>query len=101
MNNLIKKLTGMSGMTDQVIATDFLISAKAGVRNIAFAITESGTPEVRLALREQLKNAVETHEMISNYMISHGMYYPNNLKKQLELDLNISDTALDLSENSQ
>ncbi|KAF0825164.1 Spore coat protein F [Cytobacillus firmus] len=35
MNNFLKNLMGMGGMSDQVIATDFLISAKAGIRNIA------------------------------------------------------------------
>jgi similar to spore coat protein len=66
----MKNLMGMGGMSDQVIATDFLISAKAGVRNIPLALTESGSPEVREMLREQLRIAVETHEKITNYMIS-------------------------------
>lgn len=41
MNGLIETLTGMDKMTDQVIATDFLISAKSGVQNYAVAITET------------------------------------------------------------
>ncbi|MBG9541671.1 spore coat protein [Cytobacillus firmus] len=100
MNNFLKNLMGMGGMSDQVIATDFLISAKAGIRNIAFALTESGSPEVRELLREQLRIAVETHEKIINYMISRGTYYPHNLKKQLETDMKITETALKLSEKS-
>lgn len=97
MNDLVKKMVGMGGMTDQVIATDFLISAKAGVRNLAFAITETATPELRAALRQELRNAVNTHEQISNYMISRGMYHPNDLGEQLQLDLQITDTALNLA----
>lgn len=97
MNSFIKNLMGMGGMTDQVIATDFLVSAKAGIRNIAFAITESATPTVREELRKQLRHAIETHEKISNYMIAKGMYHPYNIKEQLGTDLKITDTALKLS----
>lgn len=98
MNNFIKNLMGMGGMTDQVIATDFLVSAKAGIRNLAFAITESNTPTVREELRKQLRNAVETHERITNYMMAQGMYYPYDIKEQLVTDFKITDTALKLSE---
>ncbi|WP_017755508.1 spore coat protein [Calidifontibacillus oryziterrae] len=98
MNNLVKSLMGMGGMTDQVIATDFLISAKASIRNIAFAITESATPAVRATLREELRNAVTTHEMITNYMMSRGFYHPYDLTEQLQTDLKITETAIKLSE---
>lgn len=89
---------GMAGMTDQVIATDLLISTKAGIRNLAFAITECETPEVRAELRSQLKTAVETHEKLSHYMVTKGMYHPNNIQEQLALDLKITDTALNLTQ---
>jgi similar to spore coat protein len=98
MNQLIQNLIGMGGMTDQVIATDFLISAKAGVRNYAVAITETGTPELKAALREQLNAAIATHEKITNYMIARGFYHPHDLSEQLQVDLTISDTALKLAQ---
>jgi similar to spore coat protein len=98
MNQLIQNLMGMGGMTDQVIATDFLISAKAGVRNYAVAITEAGTPELKAALREQLNTAIATHEKITNYMIARGFYHPHDLSEQLQVDLNVSDTALKLAQ---
>ncbi|MBT2755287.1 spore coat protein [Mesobacillus foraminis] len=98
MNQLIQKLTGMGGMTDQVIATDFLISAKSGVRNYAVAITEAGTPELRASLREQLREAIATHEKITNYMVAKGYYHPHDLTKQLQVDLTVSDTALKLAD---
>jgi len=100
MNNLVKSLMGMGGMTDQVIASDFLISAKAGIRNLAFAITECESPEVRSELKAQLKTAVETHEKITNFMVSRGMYHPNDLSEQLNLDLSITETALNLTGDS-
>jgi similar to spore coat protein len=98
MNQLIQNLMGMGGMTDQVIATDFLISAKAGVRNYAVAITETGTPELKAALREQLNTAIATHEKITNYMIARGFYHPHDLTEQLQVDLTITDTALKLAQ---
>jgi similar to spore coat protein len=98
MNQLIQNLMGMSGMSDQVIATDFLISAKAGVRNYAVAITETGTPELKAALREQLNAAIATHEKITNYMIARGFYHPHDLSEQLQVDLTITDTALKLAQ---
>jgi similar to spore coat protein len=98
MNQLIQNLMGMGGMTDQVIATDFLISAKAGVRNYAVAITETGTPELKAALREQLNAAIATHEKITNYMIARGFYHPHDLSEQLQVDLTITDTALKLAQ---
>ena len=98
MNQLIQNLMGMGGMTDQVIATDFLISAKAGIRNYAVAITETGTPELKTSLREQLNTAIATHEKITNYMIARGFYHPHDLTEQLQVDLTITDTALKLAQ---
>nr|WP_263325165.1 spore coat protein [Neobacillus sp. Marseille-Q6967] len=98
MNQLIQNLMGMGGMTDQVIATDFLISAKAGVRNYAVAITETATPELKAALRTQLNDAIATHEKITNFMIAKGYYHPHNLKEQLEVDLTVSETAINLAQ---
>ncbi|MFB6802571.1 spore coat protein [Peribacillus butanolivorans] len=98
MTNFLQNMAGMSGMTDQVIATDFLISAKSGIRNTAFALTETATPELRATLREQLRVAVETHEGISNYMVSKGYYHPEDLSEQLQVDIRTANTALNLSQ---
>ncbi|KAA9028407.1 spore coat protein [Niallia endozanthoxylica] len=98
MNQLIQNMMGMGGLTDQVIATDFLISAKSGVRNYTVAITEAATPELRDALREQLRTAIETHEKITNYMIAKGYYHPHDLSEQLQGDLTVSNTALNLAQ---
>jgi similar to spore coat protein len=80
------------------MATDFLISAKSGIRNIAFAITETASPELRAALKEQLRVAVETHEGISNYMVSKGYYHPYDLNQQIQVDMITSKDALELSQ---
>jgi similar to spore coat protein len=100
MNQFVQNMVGMGGMTDQVIATDFLMSTKAGVRNYTIAITESATPELRSALREQLRAAIQTHENITNYMIAKGYYHPHELKEQLQVDLTASSTALNIAQQS-
>ncbi|NHC41876.1 spore coat protein [Bacillus sp. MM2020_1] len=101
MNQIIQNMMGMGGMTDQVIATDFLISAKAGVRNYAVAITETATPELKVALRAQLNDAIATHEKITNFMVAKGYYYPDDLSEQLQADLTVSNTALNLAQKKE
>ncbi|WP_148347731.1 spore coat protein [Bacillus rubiinfantis] len=98
MNQIIQNIMGMGGLTDQVIATDFLISTKAAVRNYTVAITETATPELKTALREQLNAAIATHERITNYMTAKGFYHPHDLSEQLQLDLSTAATAINLAE---
>lgn len=98
MNEMVKNMTGMAGMTDQVIATDFLLSAKTGIKNIALAITETSTPVVRDTLRQYLNDAIETHEQIFNYMVDKGYYHPKDLAEQLRVDFTASETAMNLSQ---
>ncbi|MBS3678901.1 spore coat protein [Ornithinibacillus massiliensis] len=97
MTNMLQKVAGMAGMTDQVIATDFLITTKTAVRNLTFALTESVTPDVRSILREQLRYAIDAHEKISHYMMEKGYYHPSNLDKQLEVELKASKAASKLA----
>src|SRR4051812_23341278 len=101
MNQMIQNMTGMGGMTDQVVATDFLVSTKSGIKNLALAITETSTKEVRETLTQYLNDAIKTHEQISNYMISKGYYNPHNLSKQLEMDIQATQTAVNLQQQQQ
>ncbi|MBT2679542.1 spore coat protein [Bacillus sp. ISL-35] len=98
MTNILHNLAGMAGMTDQVIAADYLISIKSAIRNLSFAITETATPELRDAFREQLRSAVENHENITNYLIETGFYHPNDLSEQIRVDLDTADIALNLAD---
>lgn len=91
---LLQNLAGMGDMTEQVIATDFSISAKAGVRNYAMAISETATPEVREVLRRHLDVAIDTHEKIFNYITKKGYYHANNPQEQLIVDTEAADTVL-------
>lgn len=93
---ILEKMMGMDTLTDEVIAMDFLISAKSGVRNYAMAVTECATPEVKAVLMKQLEEAIDTHEQIMNYLMNRGLYHPYNLNEQIQLDLQNIQTAMNI-----
>lgn len=96
MNTILQNLIGMGAMTDQVLAMDFLISAKSGVRNYAMAVTEVGTPEIKATLTKHLEEAIDMHEKITMYMIERGWYHPWNVDEQIRLDQQNIETALNV-----
>ena len=96
MNEFIQNMTGMGAMTEQVIATDFLISAKTGVKNIATAITETSSPEVRETLKQYLNDAIDTHEQITNDMSAKGDYHAANLSEKIQIYAKAAETSKDL-----
>ncbi|BCJ99599.1 spore coat protein [Anaerocolumna chitinilytica] len=98
MNSIIEKLTGTDKLSDQVIATDFLLSSKSGIQEYAVAITETTSPELRVTLINQLNDMINTHEVISDYMMSKGYYHAYNLEEQYKVDMKATDTALNLKE---
>ncbi|QAA32954.1 MULTISPECIES: spore coat protein [Clostridium] len=98
MNSIIESLTGMNKMSDQVIATDLLVSAKSAVRSYSIALTEATTPELRLTLRNHLNAAIATHEKIFNYMLKKGYYDAYNMSNQYAVDMKVTDTALKLKD---
>ncbi|QHQ61570.1 spore coat protein [Anaerocolumna sedimenticola] len=98
MNALIEKLTGMDKMSDQVIATDFLVSTKSGVQNYAVAITETLSPQLKNTLINQLNDMIASHEAISDYMMKKGYYHAYDLQEQYKVDRNATDTALSLKD---
>jgi similar to spore coat protein len=98
MNEFIQNITGMGGITDQVIATDLLIAAKSGVKMHSFAVTEAATPELRGVLTEHLNNAISFHDQVTDYMISKGFYHPYNIQEQINADVSTSQTALNMTQ---
>jgi similar to spore coat protein len=98
MTNILQNMAGVGGLTERAIASDFLISSKSAVRNLAFAITETATPELKTSLREQLRNAVETHAKITDFMTANGYYHPNHLGDQINVRLQDAHTALNLKD---
>jgi similar to spore coat protein len=91
--NIIQSLAGMTDMTEQVIATDFLLDAKSAVRNYAVALSEATTPEVRETLREHLDAAINTHEKILKYMMANNYYHAHNLQEQMNTDRKATSTV--------
>jgi similar to spore coat protein len=96
MSKILESMAHMAGMSDQVIATDFLISAKSALQNYAIAITEVTSPGLRSILKKQLNDAVDTHEQISKYMMEKGYYHAYDLSKQHNTVLKTTETALNL-----
>lgn len=97
MNSIIESLTGMNKLSDQVIATDLLISAKSAVRNYSIALTETTSQEIRTVLRKQLGDAIVAYETISNYMMEKGYYNAYDLQEQYKIDMKTTETALNLT----
>lgn len=93
----IENAEGMPELIDATIALDFLLAAKAGVRNCAIALTEAATPKVRRAMRKQLDNAVTMHEEITKLMIKKGWFHPYDLTKQFQMDVKSSQTAVQIA----
>lgn len=93
---ILKNIAGMGDMTEQIIATDLLISAKSGIKNYAVAITEAVTPEVNEVLYRHLQDAIKAHEKISKYMMDKGYYCVNDPQKQVILDIENADTVLNI-----
>lgn len=76
----------MPEMADTTFAMDFLLRAKEGVRNIAVALTESASPDVRVTLRKQLMQGIAMHQEISELMIKKKWFHPYELTEQYQLD---------------
>ncbi|WEG13254.1 spore coat protein [Pullulanibacillus sp. KACC 23026] len=73
-------------LADTTFATDFLIRAKEGVRNLAVALTETASPDLRAVLRKQLMQGIAMHQEITDLMVSKKWFHPHELKEQYQLD---------------
>lgn len=88
---------GMPNLTDASLALQFLLAAKNGVRNCAFAIAETASPEARALLRRQLSEALALHEEIGQLMIDKGWFHPYQLSEQFQLDMLSADTVVKIA----
>lgn len=89
-----KYAEGMPKMADAAFALEFLSTIKTGIRYYAIAITETASPELRKALYRQMEDAIDLHGEVSELMIQKGWLYPNDVKKQIELDIKSADMAI-------
>ncbi|WP_134683967.1 spore coat protein [Brevibacillus migulae] len=82
-------------LADTTFAMDFLIRAKEGVRNLAFALTETASPDARAVLRNQLRQAIAMHQEITELMLRKKWFHPYELQEQYQLDmLSANNTVL-------
>ncbi|MGE5673860.1 MAG: spore coat protein [Mycobacterium leprae] len=88
---------GMPQLADAFFALDFLLAAKNGVRNCAFALAETASPTLREILRRQLFEALALHEEIAQLMIAKGWFYPYQLNEQFRLDMVSADTTVKIA----
>jgi similar to spore coat protein len=94
----VRNAEGMAKLADSTIALDFMIAAKTAVRNCAIALSEAATPEVRAVLQQQLEQSLDMHDQISELMTSKGWFYPFNLEKQFQIDMEASTTAVQIAQ---
>lgn len=87
-------MQGGMGMNEHLIAADLLMSAKAGVRNYAYAVTETDTPEVRRILEQHLTQAIRFHDRVSDYMEAKGYYHPHSIPDQIRADLQTAQQVM-------
>ena len=83
---IIQNLAGIGDLTEQVIAADYLMNAKAAVRNYGIALSEVTTPEVRKILRKQLDASIHAHEQILKYMMINNYFPINDPMEQMNLN---------------
>jgi len=93
----IRNAEGMPKLIDTTMSMGFLLNAKSGVRNCAIALTEAASPEVRTVLRIELDNAIHMHEEVYTLMIDKGWFHPIDLDKQFQMDLESSQTAVQIA----
>ncbi|WP_068784181.1 spore coat protein [Paenibacillus phocaensis] len=85
----------MPEIADMTFATDFLMRAKEGVRNIAIALTETASPEARILLRNLLRQGIAMHQEITELMMRKKWFHPYELTEQYQLDqLSAKNTLL-------
>lgn len=89
---------GMPELADSMLAMDFLMTAKTGVRNYAVALTEIASPELKATVRHQMEEAITIHDKISDLMMSKGWLHPYNQSEQYRLDLKSAQTTLAIAE---
>ncbi len=81
-------------MDDQTVAADLLSSAKAAVKQLASALTEAATPEVRQTLHSQLNEAVSFQHKVADFVVEKGWYKPYDIETQIQMDLQSSQQKL-------
>lgn len=93
----VRNSEGMPKLVDATISTAFLLNIKNSVRSCAIALAEAASPEVRIVLKKELNDMIKMHESVTNLMLEKGWLHPINLEKQFQMDLESSETAMDIA----
>jgi spore coat protein CotF len=93
----LRNAEGMPKLVDGTMSLAFLTNVKSAVKNCAVALTEAATPEVRAVLKAQLDNALNMHEETTNLMLQKGWLHPIDLDKQFKMDIESSQTAVQIA----
>ncbi|KPV42715.1 hypothetical protein AN477_16080 [Alicyclobacillus ferrooxydans] len=81
----------MIGFANQSAAMEFLLSVKSGVKDMAFALTEASTPEVREWLKKQLFAGLNMHEKVYQLMVDRAWLHPYDPIEQSRVDLTAAE----------
>lgn len=92
---ILGSIANMAGLSDQVIAMDFLLAIKSAVQNYGVAITEVTSTDLRKTLEKQLNDAIDSHEAVVNFMLEKGYYHAFDIKEQVKEILKVANTALE------
>lgn len=91
MGQIMRDLAGMGDLTDEVVATDFLIASKNGIQSYAKALAETVSPQVHDVLKRHLDAAINTHVAITGYMVQKGYYKAYDPAAQFSMDIEAAE----------
>ena len=81
-------------LSDRVMATDLLLSTKSLIKQLAAALTETATVELRMFLKQELDQAVAYQEKLLHWVTDQGWHTPYHLEQQLQADLTYAAEVL-------
>ena len=99
MDKFIEILGSAREVTDQVIATDLLVTIKMGIINTAKAVNETSNEQLRTDLKSKLHEHIEQHERVFSYMMEHGYYFPQTPEQQIHVLNETAETVLTLNKD--
>lgn len=82
---------------DQAIAFDALKDSKFCLSALAMAATESTNNQFRVFLTNSLTDTMNEHFMLSDILINHGWYTPDDVQQQLMHDVELVNQLTDPS----
>ena len=91
MTNIIQNMAGFGNMTEKVVGEDALSMVKAEIKMYANALCEVTTSSVREILHKHLNKSIEIHQKLTDFMVDKEYYFPANIKKQINLDIEETD----------